>query len=202
MVAAGEPGDLRRQRRRSQRAAGDDGATSARIKCCDLLPVDGDERLAGDGFGDQPRELHSINGKRMSCRDRTCICAGQQWRAGTAHLLLQEPGRSVLAFALERVGTDQLAEVGGLVGRRHPRRAHLEQVYRDAQPRCDQRRVRPRQSAADDADARGHRSTSAADNACCPMLRVWDVGLPTLCNAAPDSRILRHSSSRSAPSAP
>ena len=82
----------------------------------DFLANDANGGLGGDGFGDAPRELDAIDGERVAGRDGRFVRKAQKGGASAAHLLLEQPGRGVGRLALERVGADQFAEVGGLVG--------------------------------------------------------------------------------------
>ena len=113
--------------------------------------------LGGDGFGDAARELDAIDGQRVAGRHGRLVGDAQKSGAGAAHLLLQQPGRGVGRLALERVGADQFAEFGGLVGGRQARLAvdhgaHLVEVDLAAEARGGERGFRAGQAAADDAN--------------------------------------------------
>ncbi len=80
-------------------------------------------------------------------------------KSGTraAHLLLEQPGRGVGRLALERVGADELAEIGGLVGGGEARLAvdhgaHLVEIHLAAEARRGQRGFRAGQASANDAN--------------------------------------------------
>ncbi len=67
----------------------------------------------------------AIDGEGVTGGNGRCIRFGQEDGAGAAHLLLEEPGRSVFRLGLEGVGADEFGEVGGLVGLGGAVRAHL-----------------------------------------------------------------------------
>jgi hypothetical protein len=65
----------------------------------------------------------------MAGWNRSCIGALQQKRSGAPHLLLQQPRRGVLAFALKRIGTNQFGKVSSLMGRSGAHRTHFVQNH-------------------------------------------------------------------------
>ena len=77
-------------------------------------------------------------------------------RAQAPHLLLEEARGLVEGVAAEAVRADELGEVAGLVDRRLPRRAHLEEVDADAPAGELPRGLAAGEAAPDDRDARSH----------------------------------------------
>ena len=167
--------------------------------------------LGGDGLGDAARKLDAIDGERVARRNGRFIRNAQESGTRAAHLLLQQPGRGVGRLALERVGADQLAEFGGLVGGGQARLAvddgaHLVEVDLAAEARRGQRGFRAGKSAADDANS--HVGASSADRrrSWLLCLRLADSSerpgdSSQACSASPVTRTLRHASRNSAPMA-
>ncbi len=123
----------------------------------DLFADDANQRLGGDGLGDAAGELDAIDGQGVAGGNGGLVGNAQEGGARAAHLLLEQPGRGVGRFALEGVGADQFAEVGGLVGGSEARLAvdegaHLVEVHLAAQARGGERGFRAGESAADDAN--------------------------------------------------
>ena len=117
LVCAGESLQFCRECRRGERAGGEDGQRvfAVFIERGDFFADDGDARLGGDAFGDAAGELHAIDGEGVTSGDGAGVSFLQQGRCGEAHLLLEQPGRGVFAFAFEGVGADEFREVAGLV---------------------------------------------------------------------------------------
>src|ERR1700723_2913268 len=109
MLAAGEAGDFIRKSRGRKRAAGEDGDAVFRVEGSELLANYADVRFSFNRCVDEPRELDAIDGEGMSGGNGAGIGALQQRRSGTAHLLLEQPRRGVLALGLQRIRADQLA---------------------------------------------------------------------------------------------
>ena len=120
MAGAGDALDLRAQRVGGERAGGQDGAARAvlvlesrRVTSSRMTRIDGSAAMAS-----VMRRENSTRSTASAWPAGTARLIGnaQQSRAGAAHLLLEQPGRGVGRFALERVGADQFAEIRGLVG--------------------------------------------------------------------------------------
>ena len=62
--------------------------------------------MRGDEVGYAARELDAVDGERVTCGDGAGVGGLQEEGAGAAHLLFEQPGSGVFAFALEGVGTD------------------------------------------------------------------------------------------------
>ena len=75
----------------------------------------GHSREGFDAGGDAAGELDAVHGEGVAGGDGTGVGFGEQDGTRTAHLLLEQPGRGVFGFGLERVRADQFGEVGGLV---------------------------------------------------------------------------------------
>ena len=172
-----------------QRAGGENctlRAVLVLVQSGDFLANDANARLGGDRLGNPPRKLDAIHGQGVAGGDCGFIGNAQQRGTRTAHLLLEQPRRGVGRFALQGIGTDQLAKLGRLVSRGQALLAihdssHLVEVHVAAQPRRSQCRFRPGQSAADDA------------NSHCAVF-------PAKCfSASPVTRTVFHSSRNSAP---
>ena len=168
---------------------------------CDFFANDANARLGGDGLGDAARKLDAIDGQGVAGGDGGFVGKAQESGAGAAHLLLEQPGRGVGRLALERVGADQFAEVGGLVRRREPRLtvddgAHLVEVDLAAEARGGQRGFGAGQAAANDAnphwDLLGGQLRFAVSTLR-QSLRGWAGDRSAArCRASPLTRTLRH----------
>ena len=197
MARAGDALDLGAQRVRSKRAGGEDGALRAvlvLVQSCDLFAKDANQRLGGNLLRNPPRKLNAIHGQRVAGGNGGLIRNAQQRRTRAPHLLLQQPRRGVGRFALQRIGTDQFAELRRLMGRGQPRFSvhhgpHLIEVHLAAQPRRGQCRLRAGQSAADHA------------NLHCAASVVRSTSPASRLIASPLTRTFRHSSRNSAPMA-
>ena len=148
MVGAGEAGDLFAQRVGGEGAGGDNRDAVLVFKGSDLFADDPDQRLGGDGLRDAARKINAIDGQGVACGNCRFIGNFEQGGAGTAHLLLEQPGRRIRGLALEGVGADQLAEICSLVSGREARLAvhdgaHLVEVHITAQARGGQGGFRP-----------------------------------------------------------
>ncbi len=219
---AGDAFNLSAQRIRSQRPGRQNRALRAvfiLVHSCDLFAVNVNQRFGGNRLGNPPRKLHAIHRQRVAGRHSRLVGDAHQRRACPPHFLLQQPGGGVGRFALERVGADQLAKLGCLVGRSQPRlaihhRAHLVEVYRAAQPRCGQRRLRTGQTSADYAYSHRVASlfTDDSGGSWFPTLSqrtrkdgargessTGCAGPASRFSASPATRILRHSSRNSPP---
>ncbi len=140
VVGAGEALQLCREGGRGERAAGEDGegVGIVFVEGKDFFAVDGDGAGAGTGEGGDAvgyaaGELDAVDGEGVAGGDGGGVGFGEEGRTGAAHLLLEEPGGGVFALGLERVGADELGEVGGLVGLGGAVRAHLVEVNFAAQ---------------------------------------------------------------------
>ena len=102
------------------------------------------EEATVDGQGAARRHLHRVGHPHHE-------------RAQAPHLLLEEARGLVEGVATEAVRADELGEVAGLVDRRLPRRAHLEEVDLDTPPGELPRGLAAGEAAPDDRDARSHR---------------------------------------------
>jgi hypothetical protein len=68
--------------------------------------VDGDAGLGGDAGGYALGELDAVYGEGVAGGDCGCVGFGEEDAAGTAHLLLEEPGGCVFGLGLEGVGAN------------------------------------------------------------------------------------------------
>ena len=177
MACAGNAFNLRAQRVRGQRAGGQNRQRIvAQIQPRHFFAHHANPGLGCNGLGDPPRKLDAIHGQRVACRYSRCIGNTQQRRPRPSHLLFQQPRRRVRRFTLQRIGADQFSELGRLVGRRQPRlaihhRPHLVEFHSAAQPRSGQRRFRPRQSSADNANLHSAISDFRSSTLGAPSLR-------------------------------
>ena len=152
----------RAQRVGGERAGGQDSVRIGwvRFEAGDFFADDANGWLGGDGFGDAPGKLDAIDGQRVTGGDGGLVRNAQQGRTGAAHLLLEQPGRGVGRLALERVGADQFAEIGRLVGGRAANRPHLEQLHGDAPASALPGRLRAGQTGADNANGLIHQNSA------------------------------------------
>ena len=81
MAGAREALNLGAQRVGGERAGGQDGALRAVLvweESRDFLTDDANERLGGDGFGDEPGKFDAIDGQGVACRYSGCVGHAQK----------------------------------------------------------------------------------------------------------------------------
>lgn len=91
----------------------------------DFFAADFDLWVGCDEVGDAAGELDAVYGEGVAGGNGTGVGGLQEEATGATHLLFEQPGRGVFTFALERVGADELCEVGGLVSFGGAQRPHL-----------------------------------------------------------------------------
>jgi hypothetical protein len=128
----------------------------------DFFPANCNERFAREGVGDFGGEGDAVDGESMPGRNGAGAGKLEQQRSGAAHFLFEQPGRSVHAVGLQRVGADQFGEVGGLMGGRGARGAHLTEFDGDAAAGALPGGFRSGKAGTDDADAGHGGATSRA----------------------------------------
>ena len=146
---AGQPAHRVGERRRGQRAGGDDDVVPLGGRFGDFLAADVDEGLAFERRGDGGGEAVAVDRERAARRHLVGVGGVQDQRAEPAHLGVEQPdGAAVRVVGAERVRADELGErrlVRG--GRAH--RAHLMQHHRHAAARDLPGGLGPREAAAD-----------------------------------------------------
>ena len=161
----GEAADRFGERRRGERAGGDDDARPAGGReARDLAAVDGDERVGFEAGGDLGGEGHAVDGERAAGGDGVAVGARNDEAAGLAHLPVQQADRVLLVVVgAEGVGADELGEAAGLVGEGAHDGAHLVQDHRHAHAGGLPGRLGAGEAAADDVDRIvGHAAGSRA----------------------------------------
>ena len=114
--------------------------------------MDSDARVGGDAGGYAGGELGAIDSQGVAGRDGGGVGILEKKTSGAAHLLLEQPGSGVFGFGLEGVGTDELGEVGGLVGLGGALRPHLVELDLAAGRGRLQGGLRAGEAAADNFD--------------------------------------------------
>ena len=129
LFGAGEALEFGGERRAGERAAGEDGdgVGIVFVEVGDFFATDFDVWLRGDEVGDAAGEFDAVDGEGVAGGNGAGVGGLQEEGAGAAHLLLEQPGRGVFAFALEGVRADELGKVGGLVGFGGAEGAHLRE---------------------------------------------------------------------------
>ena len=113
-----------------------DDVVPLRRRLGDFRPVDLDERLGFQRRGDRGGESVAIDGERAAGRQLVEIGRAHHQRVEPAHLGMQKADRAALSvIGAERIGTNQLGKVSGLVHGSRARRAHFVQHNRDAAAR-------------------------------------------------------------------
>ncbi len=162
-----------------------------------LFAMNGDAAFLFDGVGHPAGEFDPVDGQGVAGGHGARVRTGEQGAAGAAHFLLEQPGRGVFTLRLERVGADQLGEVGRLMCWRGAQRAvnhraHLVEVDLAASAGSHQGSLRAGQAAADDTNPAwappAQRAGSDAD------AKVARDRMPSSL-----TRMMRHSSRNCAP---
>jgi hypothetical protein len=117
--------------------------------------VDGDAWFGCDAVGDACGEFDSVDGERVAGGNCGSVGFGEEDAAGSAHLLLEEPGGCVFRLGLEGVGADEFGEVAGLVGFGGAGGAHLVEVNLAASFGGLEGSFRASEAAANDLDSSG-----------------------------------------------
>ena len=153
-VGAGFLCDCVSQRRRRQRAGGDDRLVPiCRRQARNFLARDRDQGMRFEPCGDGGRKAVAVDGQRAAGRHLVGVAGRHDQRAGQPHLGMQQPDGVVLGVVgAERVGTDEFGKAVGLVRVGAAHRAHFVQDNRNAGlgrlPCC----FRTGEAAADDVD--------------------------------------------------
>ncbi len=96
-------------------------------------------------------DVSAVDRERAAGGDLVGVARAHHQRAKPPHFLVQEADRIVLAIiGTERIGTNQLGQPAGLVGRRGPVRAHLVKHDGNAAVGDLPSRFAAREPAADD----------------------------------------------------
>ena len=141
------------ERRRGQRAGGDDGHALVGQRV-DPLAHDLDLGMLGQGARDRVGKDMAVDGERGPGGHLRRLGARHDERFQPPHFLVQQAdGILVGVIGPEAVGADQLGQPLGLVRRRHvPRAAHFRQANPHPRLRQLPRRFRPGEPAADNVD--------------------------------------------------
>ncbi len=118
-----------RQRRRGQGAGGNDGRSPFRRRQAgDFFPNNGNQRMGFKPGRDGLRKAFAVDGQRTASRNLMCIGTSHDERTGEAHLGMENAdGIGFGIIRAERIGTDQLGKLLGLVGIGAAHRAHFVQ---------------------------------------------------------------------------
>ena len=153
-----------RERRRGQRAGGDDDAVPfGGRQACDLFARDGDQRFGFEGRLHRGRERHAVDGERAARRHFVRVARAHDERAAAAHLFVQQTDGVVLPIVgAERVRAHEFGEAFADMRLRHLHRPHLVQHDRHARARDLPGGFRPGEAAADDVNGLGRLMRSSA----------------------------------------
>ena len=152
-VFAGERADRVGKRRRGERAGGDDDAVPVRRRLEDFLAADVDQRLALDRRGDRGGKALAVDGERSAGRQLVGVGRAHHQRTEPPHLGMQKPdGASFRVVGAERVRTNQLGELSGLVHGGRANRPHFVQHHGHAAARDLPGGLGTGKAAADDMD--------------------------------------------------
>src|SRR5207248_377133 len=154
VLLPGEALEARGEVRGGERAGRDDGR-AVRVDDRELAR-DTPDAGAGEAALDRRGEGVPVDAQILSGWDARAIGRLQHERSELAELLLQETGGDLGDRGLERVRADELGGARGAVRRRRLLRTHLQQVDRDPAMGELPRRLRPRETRADDENGFAH----------------------------------------------
>ena len=124
------------ERRRRQRAGGDDDVVPLGRRFENLLAADVDERLAFQRRGDGGGKAVTIDRERAARRQLVGVGGVQHQRAEPAHFGMEEAdGAAVRVIGAERVRADELGELPRFMHGSRTHRAHLMQHHGHAATR-------------------------------------------------------------------
>jgi hypothetical protein len=120
VFGAGEALSSAAERGRGERAGGEEGdcVIFVGVERGDLFAVDGDAGLGCDAGGDAAGELDAIDGEGVAGGDGGGVGLGEEERSRRGASPASAARARCWGLGLERVGADQLGEVGGLVGQK------------------------------------------------------------------------------------
>ena len=133
---AGQRSDHIAQRRRGQRTGGDNDAVPVVWRRHDFFPADFDQRFGLKRCGDGGGKAITIDCKRAARGQLICVGGMHNERLQPTHLGMQEAdGTALRVVRAERVRTNELGQLRGLVDRGRASGAHFVQHDRNTPAR-------------------------------------------------------------------